>query len=750
MSETESAHSLQLDIEGMTCAACAQRVEKGLNALPGVTASVNYATDRATIWGDAPNLEQLLAQVKKTGYSAKLHGKNSEPRPDKLAALKKRVLVSAAFTLPVVILSMVPATQFAGWQWVVFVLALPVATWGAWPFHRAAWVNLIHRAATMDTLVSIGVIAASLWSIYALLLGGAGEIGMTMSMHLFAPPDQVGNEIYFETASAVTTFILLGRYLETRAKKQAGKALQDLLAAGVNEVRVVRTIPSPTGEIEVEALIPIDQLRVGMRFIARPGDRIATDGVVVEGESAIDRSLVTGEAVPVDVMPGSVVVGGTINIHGRLLMEATRVGADTDLARMAAIVERAQNGKAKAQRLADSISSVFVPIVLVLAVLTLVGWAVFGPTLEWAFRAAVATLIIACPCALGLATPTALLAGTGRGAELGILLSGAEALEDSKHVDTVVMDKTGTLTTGQMSVVDTALALGVDVDEFWRVLVALESGSSHPIAKALVSHRADISDLPGLTDEVAHSGAGVSATMKNKSVLAGRASWLSERRAAVPKELAGVFNESGQHTAVWLAVEGSLWGGAFLADRPKAQSRATVDALHHRKLDVVLLTGDSEGPARAVGRELGIDTVIAGVSPEGKVQAIETLQAEGHRVAMVGDGINDAPALATADVGIALGSGTDQAMSAGDITITRGDIEQIPVALDLAKKTLGTIRGNLFWAFAYNVVALPLAMGGVLNPLIAGAAMAFSSVFVVTNSLRLRAFRATSAAASRP
>ncbi len=750
MSESESAHSLQLDIEGMTCAACAQRVEKGLNELPGVTASVNYATDRATVWGEAPNLEQLLAQVKKTGYSAKLHGKNSAPPPDKLAALKKRVLVSALFTVPVVVLSMVPLTQFPGWQWVVFALTLPVAIWGAWPFHRAAWVNLVHRAATMDTLVSIGVIAASLWSIYALLFGGAGEIGMTMSMHLFAPPDQVGNEIYFETASAVTTFILLGRYLETRAKKQAGKALQDLLAAGVNEVRVMRTIPGPNGEIEVEGLIPIDQLTVGMIFIARPGDRIATDGVVVEGDSAIDRSLVTGEPVPVDVGPGSAVVGGTINSHGRLLMKATRVGADTDLARMAAIVERAQNGKAKAQRLADSISSVFVPIVLVLAVLTLAGWAVFGPTLEWAFRAAVATLIIACPCALGLATPTALLAGTGRGAELGILLSGAEALEDSKHVDTVVMDKTGTLTTGNMSVVDTHVALSVDANEFWRVLLAVESGSSHPIAKALVAHRTDVSDFPELAHEEAHSGAGVSATMGKAKVLAGKASWLAQHDIAVPEELSHIFAETGEHTSVWLAVDGALWGGALLADRPKAQSKATVDALHHRKLDVVLLTGDAEGPALAVGRELGIDTVIAGVSPEGKVAAIENLQAGGHRVAMVGDGINDAPALASADVGIALGSGTDQAMSAGDITITRGDIEQIPIALDLAKKTLGTIRGNLFWAFAYNVIALPLAMGGILNPLIAGAAMAFSSVFVVTNSLRLRAFRATNAVASTP
>jgi Cu+-exporting ATPase len=748
VSEAPSAHSIQLDIEGMTCAACAQRVEKGLNKVPGVTASVNYATDRATVWAEAPDLEALLAEVKNTGYSATLHTSSSTPPRDKLADLRRRVLASAVLTVPVVALSMIPPLQFPGWQWLVLALALPVATWGAWPFHRAAWVNLTHRAVTMDTLVSIGVIAAGAWSLYALIWGGAGEIGMTMSMHLIAPPDQIGNEIYFEVAAAVTTFILWGRFLETKAKREAGQALHALLAAGVTEVRVLRSIPSPSGEVEVEALIPIDKLTVGMTFIARPGDRIATDGVIVDGESAIDRSLVTGESVPVDVSAGDHVVGGTINTHGRLVMTATRVGADTDLARMAAIVERAQNGKAKAQRLADSIASVFVPIVIVLALLTLIGWSIFGPSFEWAFRAAVATLIIACPCALGLATPTALLAGTGRGAELGILLSGAEALEDSKHVDTVVLDKTGTLTTGKMSVVREVVADGIDSDQMWATLIALESGSSHPIATALVAHRRDIDPTPSLTNQMAHSGAGVSAQMGTAEVLAGRARWLHDKGITAPEKLRDEFDETGEHTAVWLAVDNVLWGGVFLADRPKPQSQATVDALHQRGVSVVMLTGDAEGPAQAIGTELGIDTVIAGVSPEGKVQAIEALHAEGHRVAMVGDGINDAPALASADVGIALGSGTDQAMSAGDITITRGDIEQVPVALDLASRTLGTIRGNLFWAFAYNVVALPLAMAGVLNPLIAGAAMAFSSVFVVTNSLRLRRFRATTTAAS--
>ena len=746
MSDTQpSSHSLQLDIEGMTCAACAQRVEKGLNQIDGVTASVNYATDTATIWGDAPNLEQLLEQVKKTGYSASLHGTSSAPKVDKMTLLRRRLIGSAVLTAPVVALSMIPLLQFPGWQWVVLACALPVAIWGAWPFHRAAWVNAIHRSATMDTLVSIGVIAATLWSLYALVWGGAGEWGMTMQMHFFAPPDQVGNEIYFEVAAAVTTFILLGRYLETRAKREAGEALRALLAAGVNEARVLREIPGPKGPIETEVLVPIDQVQVGMKVIVRPGDRIATDGVIIEGESAVDRSLVTGESVPVDVSVGDDVIGGTINTHGRLIIEATRVGADTHLARMAAIVERAQSGKAQAQRLADQISGVFVPIVLVLALLTLIGWAIWGPTVEWAFRAAVATLIIACPCALGLATPTALLAGTGRGAELGILLSGAEALESSQHVDTVVMDKTGTLTTGVMSVESEILASDIDANVFWATLIALESGSSHPIAKALVAHRADI-ETPEVSNQVAHAGFGVSGTIDGKSVRVGKAAWLEGEGARVPSELIEAFGGSADHTAVWLAVDGGIWGAVFLADQPKPQSASTVALLHRRGYRVVLLTGDSEGPASAVGSALGIDTVISGVTPEGKVEAIERLQAEGRRVAMVGDGMNDAPALASADVGIALGSGTDQAMSAGDITITRGDIEQIPVALMLARKTLGTIRGNLFWAFAYNVISIPLAIAGVLNPLIAGAAMAFSSVFVVTNSLRLRAFRATTTA----
>lgn len=743
----DSSHSIQLDIDGMTCASCAQRVEKGLNNVPGVTATVNYATEKATIWASEPDVSALVEQVEKSGYKARAHSAESPPKPDKVVALRRRVLISSMFTLPVVVLSMVPPVQFPGWQWVVLALAAPVATWGAWPFHRSAWVNAKHGQATMDTLVSIGVLAASVWSLYALILGGAGEIGMTMSMHLFAPPDQIGNEIYLEVAAAVTTFILLGRYLETRAKRDAGKALASLLEAGVAEARVLREVPGPEGSIDIETVVPIDQLAVGSRCVVRPGDRIPTDGTVVEGSSAVDQSLVTGESVPVEVQPGASVIGGTINAHGRLVMEATRVGADTHLARMATIVERAQNGKARAQRLADQISGVFVPIVIVLSILTLIGWLVFGPSAEWAFRAAVATLIIACPCALGLATPTALLAGTGRGAELGILLSGPEALEASRHVDTVVLDKTGTLTTGSMSV-SHSVVWHARRDDFWSYLVSVESTSSHPIAQALVTH-APAATVVSVEQAAADAGFGVSGTIDGHSVQVGRSSWLAAGELVVPDELAEAFYDErlDAYTAVWLAVDGELWGGVYLSDEPKVQAQATITALHNRGLQVVLLTGDSQGPAEHVAGQLGIDRVIAGVSPEGKVQAVTALQDEGHRVAMVGDGINDAPALATANVGIALGSGTDQAMSAGDITITRGDIAQVPTALALASKTLGTIRGNLFWAFAYNVVAIPLAVGGVLNPLIAGAAMAFSSVFVVTNSLRLRRFRATTAAA---
>lgn len=748
-SSLQGAPVVQLDIEGMTCAACAQRVEKGLNRLPGVVASVNYATEKASLWGDVPDLETVMNQVAKTGYRASLVGTSPAKKTDRLRALRHRVIVSAVLTAPIIVLSMVPLTQFAGWQWWVLALALPVVTWGAWPFHRAAWVNARHGQATMDTLVSLGVSAAVSWSLYALFFGGAGEIGMTMSMHLFAPPDQVGNEVYFEVAAAVTTFLLLGRYLETASKRDAGKALNALLEATPQEVRVVSQIPGPEGMLTLETIVAIGTLGLGQRFVVLPGERIATDGRVVEGFSTVDLSVVTGESVPVDVAVGDSVIGGAINHQGRIVVEATSVGSETQVARMAAIVERAQNGKSSAQRLADSISGVFVPVVLVLSILTLLGWLVWGPSAEWAFRAAVATLIIACPCALGLATPTALLAGTGRGAQLGILLSGPEALERSQHIDTVVLDKTGTLTTGEMSVTRSVVSKETSEKQFVSHLVALESTSTHPIAQTVVAQFAASTSRLKVDDVVAYPGQGVSGTVAGIAILAGRASWLRAQSVAVPEDIQAEFSADTQ-TAVWLARDGVLWGGVFLEDTVKPEAVETVRELRARGVDVVILSGDSARAVQKVAHEVGVNTAKAGLSPEEKVEAIAALQRDGRHVAMVGDGINDAPALASANLGIALSTGTDQAMAASDITITQGDIERIPLALDLARATLGTIRGNLFWAFAYNVVAIPLAIAGVLNPLIAGAAMAFSSVFVVTNSLRLRAFRATTKTTSVP
>jgi Cu+-exporting ATPase len=735
---------ISLDIEGMTCASCAMRVEKSLNALPGVRAAVNYATERATIWGDAADVDQLIAQVKKSGYQASPHNSGVE-KVDPIHALIRRTVWSLALSAPIVALSMVPPIQFPYWQWVVLALAVPVATWGAWPFHRSAWVNAKHRQANMDTLVSIGVGSALVWSLYALILGGAGMPGMTMEMHLFANPEMAGNEIYLEVAAAVTAFMLLGRYLETKAKRDAGKALHALVEAAPKTARVVREISGPSGVVEVEVEVPADSLAVGDRFVVVAGETIATDGVIVSGQSALDQSIITGESAPVDVGPGMSVAGGAINTFGKIVVQATRVGADTQLARMAVLVEQAQSGKAQAQRLADSISGVFVPVVLVLAVLTLAGWWLFGPSVETAFRAAVATLIIACPCALGLATPTALLAGTGRGAQLGILIAGPTALEASRHIDTVVFDKTGTLTTGQMSVAGLFLADGVGKSGFEEMVGAVEKNSHHPIAKAITAHfhTAGSSALE-VIDLTETPGQGVRATVNGHDVVIGRSGWLPEG-VAIPEGLSrdlATAHEQG-HSTVVVAVDGNLWGVVSIADTPKSDTAATIRALHDMGLRVVMCSGDSEAAAAAIARLVGIDEVVADVSPEGKVEVISRLQAEGRLVAMVGDGINDAPALATANVGIALGAGTDQAIAASDITLTRGDIADVPVALRLSRKTLGTIRGNLFWAFAYNTLAIPAAMAGLLSPLLAGAAMAFSSVFVVTNSLRLTRFRAT-------
>lgn len=747
MSETPSTPALGgiiLDIEGMTCASCATRVEKGLNQLPGVQAVVNYATERATVWGSAADIDDLITQVEKTGYRARVHD-GTAPGRDPLRALTRRTVWSLVMSVPVVALSMVTPLQFPYWQWVVLALALPVATWGAWPFHRSAWVNAKHRQANMDTLVSIGVLSALGWSLYALVWGGAGEPGMTMAMHLFSDPRMVGNEIYLEVASAVTAFILLGRYLETKAKRDAGRALQALVEAAPSTARVLREIPGPRGLVEVEVEVPSSSLQVGDRFVVGAGQKVPTDGEVESGESAIDQSLLTGESLPVEVGPGDSVAGGSINTFGRLVLMASRVGSETQLARMAVLVEQAQSGKAQSQRLADRISGIFVPVVLILALLTLLGWWAFGPSVELAFRAAVATLIIACPCALGLATPTALLAGTGRGAQLGILIAGPVALEATRHVDTVVLDKTGTLTTGQMTVVGVSVAEGIDRATFNRLLYAIEQTSDHPIARAITQHVTPPStQATSVTELIEQAGSGVTARVNGALVRVGRPGWVAKSAEVPPSlsEAAGEASLLGQ-SVVMIAVEGDAWGVVALADTLKPTARATIAELHRMGLEVVLCSGDHQRAAEAVGSELGIDRVYSGVAPEGKVEIIRALQAEGHVVAMVGDGINDAPALATAQVGIALGSGTDQAMAASDITLTGRGIDQIPVALRLARKTLGTIRGNLFWAFAYNTLAIPAAIAGLLNPLIAGAAMAFSSVFVVTNSLRLTRFRAT-------
>ncbi len=743
-SDASPLAGITLDIEGMTCASCAMRVEKSLNSLPGVSAAVNYATERATVWGSTKSVDALIEQVEKSGYRAVAHDA-SRVKKDPLAALVRRTVWSLSLSVPIVLLSMVPVLQFPYWQWVVLAMALPVATWGAWPFHRSAWVNAKHRQANMDTLVSIGVGSALLWSLYALIFGGAGRPGMTMEMHLFADWSMGGNEIYLEVAAAVTAFILLGRYLETKAKRDAGRALQALIEATPKTARVIREIPGPTGLVAVEVEVPADSLAVGDRFVILAGDTLATDGVVVDGQSALDQSIITGESVPVDVGPGALVAGGALNTFGRLVVEATRVGADTQLARMAVLVEQAQSGKAHAQRLADKISGIFVPIVLVLAVLTLAGWWIFGPSVEAAFRAAVATLIIACPCALGLATPTALLAGTGRGAQLGILIAGPVALEASQHIDTVVVDKTGTVTTGHMAVGRVVPAPGVDPVRFADVVGRVESYSNHPIARAVAGYFADQVSSDRVVSEVRESpGRGVEALVDGSSVYLGRASGMPEG-VVTPQEIAEAIDqaETDGHSTVVAVVDGEVWGMVSVSDTIRPDAADTIDTLHQMGLQVVMCSGDSLAAANAVANTLGIDRVWAEVTPEQKVAVVRKLQADGHRVAMVGDGVNDAPALATANVGIALGAGTDQAIAASDITLTRGGLADVPVALRLARKTLGTIRGNLFWAFAYNTLAIPAAMAGLLSPLLAGAAMAFSSVFVVTNSLRLTRFRAT-------
>ncbi|MGY1606871.1 heavy metal translocating P-type ATPase [Geodermatophilus sp. SYSU D00700] len=739
---------VELAIGGMTCASCAARIEKKLNRLEGVTATVNYATEKArvTVTGDVTP-DELIAMVEKTGYTAHLPEPPAAGQPaaaeadDPVRGLRQRLVVSAVLTVPVIAMAMVPALQFTNWQWLSLTLAAPVVVWGAWPFHRAAWTNLRHGTSTMDTLVSMGTLAALAWSLYALFWGTAGEPGMTHPFELtIARSDGAGN-IYLEAAAGVTTFILAGRYVEARSKRRAGAALRALLELGAKEVSVLRG-----GR---EQRIPVDRLTVGDLFVVRPGEKVATDGVVTEGSSAVDASMLTGESVPVEVGPGDAVAGATVNAGGRLVVRATRIGADTQLAQMARLVEDAQNGKAELQRLADRVSGVFVPVVIALAVGTLGFWLGTGGGLAAAFTAAVAVLIIACPCALGLATPTALMVGTGRGAQLGILIRGPEVLEDTRQVDTVVLDKTGTVTTGRMTLLDVVVAPGEDRRQVLRLAGALEDASEHPVARAVATGAAEaVGDLPAVEGFTNVEGLGVQGVVDGHAVLVGRPRLLAEWSQPLGAELerARAAAEAEGRTAVAVAWDGAARGVLVVADAVKDTSAEAVRQLRDLGLTPVLLTGDNETVARSVAAAVGIDEVVAEVLPADKVDVVRRLQEQGRVVAMVGDGVNDAPALAQADLGLAMGTGTDVAIEAGDLTLVRGDLRAAADAIRLSRRTLTTIRQNLFWAFAYNVAALPLAAAGLLDPMLAGAAMAFSSVFVVSNSLRLRRFRSTSGA----
>jgi P-type Cu+ transporter len=733
---------VEMSIGGMTCASCANGIERKLNELTGVTATVNYATEKAHVSAPAGiDLSVIVEQVEAAGYTATLlrpatgEAGAGMGAMDPMRSLPQRLIASVVLSAPVIAMAMIPALQFAYWQWISLALAGPVIVWGAWPFHRAAWANLRHGTATMDTLVSMGTLAAFLWSLYALLFGTAGMPGMTHPFELTVAPTASAGNIYLEVAAGVTTFILAGRYFEARSKRRAGAALRALLDLGAKDVTVLRD--------RAEQRIPIAALAVGDQFVVRPGEKIATDGVIEDGASAIDASMLTGESVPTEVGPGNTVVGATVNAGGRLVVRATRVGADTQLAQMAKLVEGAQSGKAQVQRLADRVSGIFVPIVIALAAGTLAFWFSAGASAAAAFTAAVAVLIIACPCALGLATPTALLVGTGRGAQLGILIKGPEVLESTRRVDTIVLDKTGTVTTGQMSLLEVHVADGVEQAELLRLAGAVESASEHPIAAAIARGAVErVGGLPAVAEFRNVEGLGVAGLVEGHTVLIGRSTLLDQCSQSLTPALAAakVTAEEQGRTAIAVAWDGAARGVLVVADTVRPTSLPAIQALRALGLNPVLLTGDNATVARAVADEIGINAVIAEVLPAGKVDVVKRLQSEGKVVAMVGDGVNDAAAMAQADLGLAMGTGTDVAIEASDITLVRGDLRAAPDAIRLARRTLRTIKGNLFWAFAYNVAALPLAAAGLLNPMLAGAAMALSSVFVVSNSLRLRGF----------
>jgi len=734
---------LDLPIEGMTCASCANRIERNLNSVEGVTATVNFATERASVDYDPAAVapEDLVGAVESVGYRAALPalpGDGAEAEragdADPTASLRRRLLVSAVLAAPVLLMSMIPSLQFDNWQWLSLNLATPVVLWGAWPVHRATSANLKHGAATMDTLISVGVLSAWLWSLYALFIGDAGMPGMRMSFDLIPKQGGSSDEIYLETASIVTTFILAGRYFEARAKRRAGAAIEALLDLGAKDVAAL-------DEDGVERRLPIEQLAVGDRFVVRPGEKVATDGVVEEGASAVDMSLLTGESVPVEVAPGSEVAGATVNAGGRIVVRATKVGSDTALAQIARLLTDAQTGKAPVQRLADRVSGVFVPIVIGLAVATLGFWLGTGESAAFAFTAAVAVLIIACPCALGLATPTALMVGTGRGAQLGLLIKGPEILESTRAVDTVLLDKTGTVTTGRMTLVEIVSADGVAREDALRVVGALEYASEHPVARAIASAAGE--GLPPVEGFANREGLGVEGVVEGREMVVGRAALLAERGIDLPPKLeaARTAAESRGQTAVVGAWDGAARAVFVVADTVKPSSAEAVASLHELGLRPVLLSGDNEMTARAVADMVGIDAVIAEVLPSEKADLVKRLQAEGRVVAMVGDGVNDAPALAQADLGLAIGTGTDVAIEASDLTLVSGDLRSAADAIRLSRATLRTIKQNLAWAFGYNVAAIPLAALGLLNPVVASAAMAFSSLSVVANALRLRRFR---------